>query len=124
MQASVGLAGYGARGRVTAPGLPKAELQQLVATIGQLPEIEIDDLDFSIHCRLPGRKRYNSAIGLALAIALLSSYLRKRVPVNTLFLGEVDLGRGLRPFDDLLLSDLDQRLGCRPAHGPPVATAE
>jgi DNA invertase Pin-like site-specific DNA recombinase len=119
VQASVGLAGYGTRGRVTAPGLPKAELQQLVATIGQLPDIEIDDLDFSIHCRLPGRRRYTSSIGLALAMSLLSSYLRRPIPQNSLFLGELDLGRGLRPFDDLLLSDLISDLAADPAMARP-----
>jgi DNA repair protein RadA/Sms len=119
VQASVGLAGYGTRGRVTAPGLPKAELQQLVATIGQLPDIEIDDLDFSIHCRLPGRRRYTSSIGLALAMSLLSSYLRRPIPQNSLFLGELDLGRGLRPFDDLLLSDLISDLAADTAMARP-----
>ena len=107
VQASVGLAGYGNRGRVTAPGLPKAELQQIVATIGQLPGVEIDDMDFSIHCRLPGsRRQYNSSIQLALAISLLSSYLRKPIPPNCLFLGELDLGRGVRPVSDRLQEDL------------------
>lgn len=106
VQASVALAGYGAHGKVLAPGLPKAELQQLVATIGQLPGIEIDDLDFSIHCRLPGRRRYTSSVGLALAMSLLSSYLRRPIPADYLFLGEVDLGRGIRPIDDRLLNEL------------------
>lgn len=107
VQVSVALAGYGTRGKVLAPGLPKAELQQLVATIGQLPGIEIDDLDFSIHCRLPGRRRYSSSVGLALAMSLLSSYLRRSIPANCLFLGEVDLGRGIRPVDDRLLNELN-----------------
>lgn len=111
VQVSVALAGYGTRGKVLAPGLPKAELQQLVATIGQLPGIEIDDLDFSIHCRLPGRRRYHSSIGLALAVSLLSSYLRRSIPPNCLFLGEVDLGRGICPIDDGLLNDLVANIG-------------
>jgi len=107
VQASVGLAGYGTRGRVTAPGLPKAELQQLVATIGQLPGVEIDDLDFSIHCRLPGSgRRYSDSAQLALAMSLLSSYLRRSIPADCLFLGEVDLGRGVRPIDERLGHDL------------------
>lgn len=108
VQASVGLAGYGTRGRVTAPGLPKAELQQLVATIGQLPGVEIDDLDFSIHCRLPGgsRRRYSASVQLALAMSLLSSYLRKPIPPDALFLGEIDLGRGIRPIDERLAEEL------------------
>lgn len=86
-------------------------MQQLVATIGQLPDIEIDDLDFSIHCRLPGRRRYTSSVGLALAMSLLSSYLRKPIPPNCLFLGEVDLGRGIRPIDDRLLNELLADIG-------------
>jgi DNA repair protein RadA/Sms len=107
VQASVGLAGYGARGRVTAPGLPKAELQQLVASIGQVPGIEIDDLDFSIHCRLPGgRRRYSGSVQLALGMSLLASYLRKSIPPTCLFLGEVDLGRGIRQIDERLRNEL------------------
>lgn len=107
VQASVGLAGYGTRGRVTAPGLPKAELQQLVATIGQLPGVEIDDMDFSIHCRLPGsRRRYGGSAQLALAMSLLSSYLRRSIPPDRLFLGEIDLGRGIRPIDEALAEEL------------------
>ena len=107
VQASVGLAGYGTRGRVTAPGLPRAELQQLVATIGQLPGIEIDDLDFSIHCRLPGgRRRYSGSVQLALAMSLLASYLRKSIPSNCLFLGEVDLGRGICQIAQRLRNEL------------------
>lgn len=110
VQASVSLAGYGRPGRVLAPGLPKAELQQLVGTIGELPGVEIDDMDFSINCRLPGRRRYVSSSGLALAAALLSSYLRKPVPSDALLLGEVDLGRGVCAIDDRLLTDLNADL--------------
>lgn len=110
VQVSVALSGYGTRGKLLAPGLPKAELQQLVATIGQLPGIEIDDLDFSIHCRLPGRRRYTSSVGLALSMSLLSSYLRRPLPPNCLFLGEVDLGRGIRPVDDRVLNELNGEL--------------
>lgn len=39
-------------------------------------------------------------------VALLSSYLRRPIPPNCLFLGEVDLGRGIRPVDDRLLNEL------------------
>lgn len=106
VQASVALAGYGHRGRVVAPGLPKSELQQLVATLGQLPGVEIDDLDFTIHCRLPGRRRYAGSAGLALGVSLLASYLRRPVSAGDLFLGEVDLGRGICPVDDRLTSEL------------------
>lgn len=137
VQASVGLAGYGTRGRVTAPGLPKGELTQLVATIGQVPGVEIDDLDFSIHCRLPGgRRRYSGSVQLALAMSLLSSYLRMFIPQRDLFLDEVDLGRRVREIDatlrNALINDLalDDSMGgpwrifCHPAtalmlpHGP------
>jgi DNA repair protein RadA/Sms len=106
VQASVALSSYGSRGRLTAPGLPKAELQQLIATVGTLPGVEIDDLDFTIHCRLPGRRRTSGSAGVALAMALLSSYLRKPIPPGCLFLGEVDLGRGIRPIEQRLLNEL------------------
>lgn len=105
VQASVSLSTYGTRGRATAPGLPKAELQQLIATIGTLSGVEIDDMDFTIHCRLP-KRRTGGAPGLALAMALLSSYLRKPIPSDCLFLGEVDLGRGIRPVESRLVNEL------------------
>ncbi len=114
VQASVGLAGYGIRGRVTAPGLPKAEIQQLVASIAQLPGIEIDDMDFSISCRLPGRRRYGSSFGLALAMSLLASYLRRPMPSRCLFLGEVGLGRDIQPIEPRLVNDLIADLAAAP----------
>jgi predicted ATP-dependent serine protease len=46
VQASVALAGYGTRGRVTAPGLSKGEIQQLISSLAELPGVEIDDMDF------------------------------------------------------------------------------
>jgi DNA repair protein RadA/Sms len=106
VQAAISLSGLGRSGRVTAPGLPKAELQQLIASIAQLPGIELDDLDFCVRCRLPGQRRYTSSVGLALAMALLGSYLQKPIPPTHLYRGEIDLARNVRAVDDDLLTQL------------------
>jgi hypothetical protein len=81
-------------------------VQQLVASIAQLPGVELDDLDFCVHCRLPGQRRYATGVGLALAMALLGSYLQKPIPPSHLYLGEVDLARNVRAPDEDLLNQL------------------
>lgn len=96
LQCSVGLASFGSRGKVLAPGMPRKEIEQLIACIGQMPGVEIGDLDFAIHARLPGGGRYHHAAGLALAMSLLSSYLQRPVPKENLYLGEIDLCTNVR----------------------------
>ncbi len=55
-QASVALPAYGNRGKITAPGLPRREIEQLTNRMSQLPDMQIEDLDYTIECRLPGRQ--------------------------------------------------------------------
>ncbi len=62
-QAAVALPAYGTRGRITAPGLPKKEIEQLTTCISQIPDMEIEDLDYTIQCRLPGERRYRGLLG-------------------------------------------------------------
>ena len=57
-QASVSLPAYGTRGKITAPGLPRKEIEQLTTCISQLPNMQIEDLDYTIQCRLPGGGKY------------------------------------------------------------------
>jgi hypothetical protein len=59
-QAAVSLPSYGTRGKITAPGLPRREIEQLTTCISQIPDMGIEDLDYTIHCRLPGEKRYRA----------------------------------------------------------------
>ncbi len=111
IQAGVSLATLGSRGRVMAPGLPKEEIQQLVGSIAQLPGIDLDDVDFTINCRFPSTRAYRGSVGLAMAMALLGSYLQKPVPANYLYIGEVDLGRNVCPLDDQFVNQLVNDIG-------------
>ncbi len=105
-QAAVSLPGYGARGKITAPGLPKKEIEQLTTCIGQLPEMEIGDLDYTIQCRLPGERRYRGVLGLPLCMALIASYIQKDIPSYHIYIGEIDLLRKVREVPDQILLDL------------------
>jgi len=109
-QASVSLPAYGNRGKITAPGLPRREIEQLTTCISQLPEMQIEDLDYTIQCRLPGDKRYRSLLGLPLCMALIASYIQKDIPAYHVYLGEIDLLRKVREVPDEILIDLWEEL--------------
>ena len=130
VQAAVSLPALGGRGRLTCPGLPRREVEQLAACLAQLPGIELDGMDFTVHCRLFGERAYRPAMGLPLCMALLGSYLQRAVPPENLYVGEVDLCRAVRDLPPPLLDDLAQALqaGELPAGGklicPSTATAQ
>lgn len=108
-QASVALPAYGTRGKITAPGLPRKEIEQLATCINQLPDMQIGDLDYTIQCRLPGGRMYRSLLGLPLCMALIASYIQKDIPPYHIYLGEIDLLRKVREVpDDIVLELLDQ----------------
>jgi DNA repair protein RadA/Sms len=109
-QASVALPAYGNRGKITAPGLPRKEIEQLTTCISQLPEMHIEDLDYTIQCRLPGDKRYRSLLALPLCMALIASYIQKDIPSYHVYLGEIDLLRRVREVPDEILLDLWEQL--------------
>lgn len=109
-QAAVSLPAYGSRGRITAPGLPRKEIEQLTTCISQIPEMEIEDLDYTIQCRLPGEKRYRGLLGLPLCMALIASYIQKDIPAYHVYLGEIDLLRKVREVPDNIVTDFCQEL--------------
>lgn len=109
-QASVSLPAYGLRGKITAPGLPRKEIEQLTTCISQLPDMQIEDLDYTIQCRLPGDRRYRSILGLALCMALISSYIQKDIPGHYIYLGEIDLLRKVREVPEQIILDLWEEL--------------
>lgn len=106
VQAAVSLPSYGTRGRITAPGLPRKEIEQLANCISQIPDMDIGDLDYSIHCRLPGERRYRGVLGLPLSIALIASYLQKDVPGHHIYIGEIDLLRRVREVPESIVTEL------------------
>jgi DNA repair protein RadA/Sms len=106
IQASVSLPSYGTRGRITAPNLPRKEIEQLTSCISSLDDMELGDLDYSIHCRLPGDVSYSKTLGLPLCLALIGSYLQRDLPERQLHLGEIDLLRNVRPVSDRIIQEL------------------
>lgn len=104
-QAAISLPSYGSRGRITAPGLPKKEIEQLTTCISQIPDMEIEDLDYTIQCRLPGEKRYRGILGLPLCMALIASYIQRDIPAHHVYVGEIDLLRKVREVPDQIILD-------------------
>jgi predicted ATP-dependent serine protease len=106
VQAAVSLPAFGTRGRVIASGVPRREIEQLVACIGQVPGLEVDGLEYAVHCRMPAGQSYHAAVGLPLAMALVGSYLQRPIPASHLYLGEVDLCRCARDLPPPLVDEL------------------
>jgi len=96
LQASVTIPGDGSRGRTTAPGLPRREIEQLVSCIASIKDMDFGELNYSINCRLPGSGQYSPILGLPLCMALIGSYLQKTVPERNIYIGEIDLFRNVR----------------------------
>ena len=96
LQASVTVPGDGSRGRMTAPGLPRKEIEQLVSCIASIKDMDFGELNYSINCRLPGSGQYRPILGLPLCMALIGSYLQKTVPERNIYIGEIDLYRNVR----------------------------
>lgn len=106
VQAAVTLPRWGTAARILAPGLPRREIEQLVACISQIPGLELDDLNHSIQCRLPGERSYRGVLGLPLCLSLISSYLQKEIPARQIQVGEIDLCRNVRDLPAALVNDM------------------
>lgn len=105
-QAAVALPSYGNRGQITAPGLPRKEIEQLLNCINQIPDMDIGDLSYTIQCRLPGERRYRRLLDLPLSMALIASYLQRDIPRHHLYIGELDLLRRVREVPDNIVQEL------------------
>lgn len=106
VQGAVALPKPGSAAKVTAPGLPRKEIEQYVAGLCQVPGFELADFDLSIQCRVPGERRYRSVLGLPLSLALAASYIQQPIPERQLHIGEIDLCRNVREVPSALLNDL------------------
>jgi DNA repair protein RadA/Sms len=118
LQASVTIPGDGSRGRTTAPGLPRREIEQLVSCISQMKDMDFGELNYSINCRLPGSGQYNPILGLPLCIALIGSYLQKAVPPQNIYIGEIDLFRNVRAIAPAISQALKAALDAGDIHTP------
>lgn len=95
----------GQSGTIQSVGVPRKVIQQLISSIAPFVDPDLDELDLSIQCSVPGAIKYSQYIGLALSIAIVGSYIRRDVPINTFFIGEVDLLGNIRPISRDLIDE-------------------
>lgn len=110
VQAAVSLPTVGSKPAITAPGLPRRRIELLLTAIGGLPMLDLGAFSMSVSALLPGDSAFRGWLSLPLAIALISSCLRRPVPRDAMFLGEVDLNRALRPLPLALMDSLAAKL--------------
>ena len=70
--------------------------------------MDIEDLSYTIHCRLPGGRMFRPCLGLPLAMALIASYMQRDIPSTYVYLGEIDLLRNVRALPEQMLQDLTE----------------
>ena len=109
-QASVTIPRYGSRPGLSAPFLPGKKIKQLLKVLGTLKDIDVVDLSYDVSCYIPGRHGYASVLDLPIIVALLNSYLHQRIDNETLFVGEVDLTKQIRPPERTYLTSLAEVL--------------
>ncbi|RZN37032.1 MAG: hypothetical protein EFT35_07040 [Methanophagales archaeon ANME-1-THS] len=97
VQANVLIPKYGERPKLRAPYLPSERLKQLLTVLSQLPEIDISNLTFEVNCYVRGSRGYHIGFDLPIALGIVTSYLRERIPASSIFTGEVDLTGRIRP---------------------------
>jgi DNA repair protein RadA/Sms len=113
IQAAVSLPTPGSRPSITAPGLPRRRIELILSAISGLPMLDLGSFTMSVSALLPGDSNFRGWISLPLAIALISSCLRRPVPRDVLFLGEIDLNRAIRPLPQGVLDSLAATLLAR-----------
>jgi DNA repair protein RadA/Sms len=99
VQATVKLPKFGETAKIKAPYLPREVIRQIVEIVGGLSEIDISEMTFDINCAIPGSRPFSRVLDLPLAISILSAYLQRPIPGRSLFIGELDLFRNIRPID-------------------------
>lgn len=114
-QAVVTLPTYGSRPQLNAPFLPSKRVKQIVTILAGLKDIDLSDLSYEINCYLPAKQAYRAEMDLPIAVALLASYLKRPIPDDTLFVGELDLQARVRRPDERYLAALAEVLIERPA---------
>lgn len=95
IQVSIEPANQAGRGKITAVGIPRIEVQQILSTVLKIPGC-VGSLDYSINCRLIGAHKYLPHFGLGLCVAVIGSYFKRPVPDKHVYVGEIDLRRRIR----------------------------
>jgi DNA repair protein RadA/Sms len=98
LQVQLSLPMPGERPQISAPGLPRRRIEQLVRSISATRGLDLDEINLNISSLLPGDTRYRAWLDLPLAMSLVASLLRRPVPALHIYVGEIDLNRALRPL--------------------------
>lgn len=106
VQAAVSVPPDGQRAKVTAPNLPRKEIDQLIGCMNQIERLDLSELDHRIQCRMPRSGQYLAYFSLPLCMAMIGSYARLPIPPSHLYLGEIDLFRKVLDVPIDILSDL------------------
>lgn len=115
-QASVGLPKWGSKPELNAPFLPSKKVRQILAILSTLKKVDLSDLSYEINCYIPRQQAYRAELDLPIAVALISSYLQQPIVERSLFVGELDLTRRIRPPERAYLATLAKVL-CGPQRG-------
>lgn len=110
VQASISLPKLGGRAELNCPFLPAKRVKQIISTVGKVPGIDLHDLSYAINAFIPSSRAYHDEMDLPLAIALLAAYLQQPLSARSLFTGQLDLRRNIRPPDPHYLTALAQVL--------------
>jgi len=100
VQTLVKLPKFGVRPGILAPYLPRQKLRQIIGVISSIKDVDVSDLTFEINCYLPGGSFYSHILDFPLAMSILSSYFQLPLPPYSVFIGELDLSRKVRPISD------------------------
>ena len=107
IQVAVALPSLGTKGTITAPYLPKKEIEQILNCVSQIPDLDMSDLNYTIQVRIPGEKSYRSSLfGLPLAMALIGAYIQREIPKHYMYIGELDLLRQVRKVPESLIEEM------------------
>lgn len=105
-QAPVSLPRYGSRPELNAPFLPSKKVKQLLSILSALKDVDIADLSYEINCYVPRQQAYRAELDLPIALGLLSSYLQRSVPAESILVEELHLIRRIRPPEARYLAAL------------------
>jgi hypothetical protein len=101
------------RTAIVTSGVPRARTVQILGSVLRLPAfvstgVEQQQLRVDLHRDDLGR--WSHDYGLALAMSMVSSLTRRSIAANTLFLGDIDLGGGVRDVAPDLVDALNESI--------------
>jgi len=99
VQVALGIPKLGERSKISCPSLPRGQIAQLLKSIGQM-SLGFSTEVFSIEVQVVGSEVFRKSLHLPIALAALSSFLRRPVASAVISLGEIDLNLRVRPLPD------------------------